>query len=454
MTAARTPGYQAILQRLQDDIATKTLLPGQLVPSHRAMAKACGVSTATVTRAYNEAIRLGLLVSIAGKGTRVAGPTRPHTLGPVSRPGLHNLAVNAPLAPRHLNGASVLHDAFARLAHGEAQALLTRVDQTREVPRHIEQAGTWLASLGACADKGSTFITPGAQSALLVALRTIASNGTAIACEPLIHGGLVAAADFVGAKLVAVACDSDGPLPDAIRTAVEVHGVRAIYASPTCSNPLAVHWSEARKRDISQLAKRLRLWIIEEDDCLPLDERASPLCSLAPERTIFVLGLSKIAGFALRTGFAWVPRALAIDYRHYLRASVWMASPLLAEVAVDWMACGTLKHWIDARRSEAAEHQSIAMQQLGRYGYRGYPFSMHGWLPLQLPWDSARFAHFARGRGVAVAPDADFRPWGGTSADMPQGVRLSLSSTQTTRQLHAALNGLAQLLDAGPRGDL
>ena len=453
MTAARTPGYQAILQRLQDDIAEKALLPGQLVPSHRAMAKACGVSTATVTRAYNEAIRQGLLTPLQGKGTCVAGQMHHGATTPASFADLHNLATNAPTVPRHLNSSVVLHDAFTRLAGGQVQALLARSDQTHELPHHVEQVTAWFSSLGIPSDQGAAFITPGAQAALLVALRTLASGGAAIACEPLINSGLRAAADFVGARLVPVACDDEGPLPDALITAIEKHGVRTVYASPTSSNPLALHWGVARRREIAELATQRRLWIVEDDDYLPLDPNAMPLCSLAPERTLVLLGLSKITGFMMRTGFAWVPHALAEDYRRHLRAAVWMTSPILAEVATHWLASGVLGQWIEARRSEAAEHQSLAMRALGRHGYRGPTYGTHGWLPLSLPWDAERFMHFAQRHGVAVTPGTEFRLPRRRSGDSVQGVRLSLCSTQSTQEFHVALGGLATLLDEGPQSD-
>lgn len=443
-----TTTYRDILDRLRADIAEGVFKPGQFVPSQRTAARAWGVSTATVTRAYNEAIRLGLLAPVAGKGTCVASDAHPRLPELVSEAGLNNLAVNAPAAPRHLNAAALLRDSFTRLADGRADLFLKRHQQTAEAPEHVEQAASWLRSMGVPA--GETFITPGAQAALLVALRTVASGG-AVACESLTNPGLVAAANFVGARLVPLRCDDAGPDPAALEAAVERHGLRAIHASPTCSNPLALHWSDQRRRDIAAIVERHRLWILEDDDQFPLDQGATPLCALAPERTILVLGLSKIAGFALRTGFARVPQALANDYRYFLRASVWMASPILADVAAQWLASGAMQHWIEARRTEAIEHQALARRWLGRHGYRAHELGLHGWLPLRRPWDAERFAHFARCHGVAVAPGSEFLPGHGTGRNAPSGVRLSLSSTSTTGELAGALRALGRLLADGPQ---
>jgi DNA-binding transcriptional MocR family regulator len=281
--------------------------------------------------------------------------------------------------------------------------------------------------------------------ALLVALRCTAMH-RAVACEPLVNPGMIAAAQFLGITLRPLACDGDGPLPDALAAAA-AQGAAALYASPTCSNPLARHWSPSRREALAAVARAHDLWLIEDDDLRPLAAASSmPLAGFAAERTISIVGSSKLAGFALRTAAVAVPGALGATFAAQLRAAVWMASPLLVDVLAQWQAGGQLGALAAARRAEAAAIQRLAQAALGRSGYRGHACALHGWLPLARPWDSERLAFHAAQRGIAITPARAFAPAGRVPAGL-DGVRLSWSAGADTA---AALAGLVHLLEHGP----
>ena len=64
--------YRAIADALERDIAAGALAPGARLPTHRELADALGVNVNTVTRAYGEAERRGLLSAVVGRGTFVS----------------------------------------------------------------------------------------------------------------------------------------------------------------------------------------------------------------------------------------------------------------------------------------------------------------------------------------------------------------------------------------------
>src|ERR1700681_4009735 len=66
------PLYLQIVDALASDIHRGRLSPGQVLPPHRALAKALGIDLTTVTRAYAEARRRGLTEARVGQGTFVA----------------------------------------------------------------------------------------------------------------------------------------------------------------------------------------------------------------------------------------------------------------------------------------------------------------------------------------------------------------------------------------------
>jgi DNA-binding transcriptional MocR family regulator len=66
------PAYLRIVDALAADIASGRLHRGQQVPTHRALAATLKLDLTTVTRAYGEARRRGLLDARVGRGTFVS----------------------------------------------------------------------------------------------------------------------------------------------------------------------------------------------------------------------------------------------------------------------------------------------------------------------------------------------------------------------------------------------
>ena len=65
------PKYLAIAEALRADIRSGRLAAGARLPPQRLLAQALGVDLTTVTRAFNEARRLGLIDATTGRGSFV-----------------------------------------------------------------------------------------------------------------------------------------------------------------------------------------------------------------------------------------------------------------------------------------------------------------------------------------------------------------------------------------------
>ena len=63
------PRYLAIAEAMRADLLRGVLKPGDRLPTHRELAFRLGVTTGTVTRAYAEAEKFGILVGEVGRGT-------------------------------------------------------------------------------------------------------------------------------------------------------------------------------------------------------------------------------------------------------------------------------------------------------------------------------------------------------------------------------------------------
>ena len=71
------PRYIAIAEALAEDAGGGRLRPGTRLPTHRDLADRLGVTVGTITRAYAEATRRGLVTGEVGRGTFVRAPARP-----------------------------------------------------------------------------------------------------------------------------------------------------------------------------------------------------------------------------------------------------------------------------------------------------------------------------------------------------------------------------------------
>ena len=75
LSEGSVPVYRRIVEALSKDIASGRLKRGEQLPTHRALAQALSVDLTTVTRAYGEARRRGLLDARVGQGTFVSETT-------------------------------------------------------------------------------------------------------------------------------------------------------------------------------------------------------------------------------------------------------------------------------------------------------------------------------------------------------------------------------------------
>lgn len=68
--------YEQIVNQIKEAAITHQIVPGEMMPSIRSLAKDLGVSVITTKRAYEELEQEGLLRSVAGKGFYVCDMNR------------------------------------------------------------------------------------------------------------------------------------------------------------------------------------------------------------------------------------------------------------------------------------------------------------------------------------------------------------------------------------------
>jgi molybdate-binding protein/DNA-binding transcriptional regulator YhcF (GntR family) len=91
---ANLPIYQQIADQVREQIANKTLRPGEHLPTIRKLAEALNLSPGTITRAYAELERGGIVVTRHGGGTIVSVPADDPRLAVVRQSRLSDMVNN------------------------------------------------------------------------------------------------------------------------------------------------------------------------------------------------------------------------------------------------------------------------------------------------------------------------------------------------------------------------
>jgi DNA-binding transcriptional MocR family regulator len=443
--------YLVIAHQLARDIETGKLAPGSRLPTHRALARSLQVNVGTITRAYAEAARRGLIDGEVGRGSYVRHPAaRAFTTGTTAAipEGVVDLAFNLPAGgPTAAERSQALLDIAKR---ADLESLFTGY-HLQGLPEHCGSGAKWIAARGVQASGERVLVTGGAQHALAVALATCAQPGDVVLAEALTYTGLKPLTRMLGQRLHPVALDEDGLVPEALEAACHGNAVKALYCQPTSHNPTAVTLDLERRRALVDIARRYELAIIEDDTYGFVGERTiAPIAALAPERTYYVTSLSKSVSSGLRVGYLMPPA----EQRGVLERSIaavtaigWTAAPLVAQLAAQWIDDGTAARVAEEKRVEARARQTLARSILAGAMAPADPSSCHAWVHLPEPWRATDFVGRAHQAGVAVTAAESFVIG---RAVAPHAIRVCLSTPRTRIELEVGLRTLTRLLRTAP----
>jgi DNA-binding transcriptional MocR family regulator len=434
------PLYLAIADAIARDVAAGWLKPGQRLPPQRPLADALDIDFTTVTRAYAEAARRGLVEGRVGQGTYVR--LRQKASSPEAARAI-DVSMNLP--PRFQDAVleTRLNDGIMDVARQGLDLFLAYQDPAGSESDRIAGAH-WLSPRLPDVTAERIAICPGTQGALTASLALLAKHGDTVCVEALAYPGFLALAAHLGVALAPVAMDGEGILPDSFEAACKAHRPRALYLTPTFHNPTTATLPLARRRRLTEIARRHGVTIIEDDayGALPRNP-VPPLAALAPDCVHYIGGLSKCLSPALRIAYLVLPdartRARAADA---VRAFAGMASPFAAAIVTRWMEEGTAAAILAAIRAETAARQAIAAKLLPQA--MSDPECFHAWLKLPKSWRAGALAR-TRMDGIGLVTADVF-----AVGDAPEAVRIGLGAPRTRQDLIRGLENLADLLQRPP----
>ncbi|QUJ67215.1 PLP-dependent aminotransferase family protein [Photobacterium sp. GJ3] len=445
------PIYRRLAEAITQLIEAGELASGTKLPTHRALADALAVTVGTITRAYAEAERRGVVEARVGAGTYVCSHQRPSWVFsyPDQTPDEYNFGYNIPPS---LDRSHELAEAMQSLSQRPEQLNhLMLYQDPQGLAGHRSVVCRWLQAYGVSLDPDRLYFTSGAQHAIQLVLSAFCRSGDTLLTEQVSYPGFLGLARQMQLSVKGVEIDEEGLIPDSLEIACRQYQPRMLYCTPTLQNPTAAVMSETRRKAIIDVCRRHQVLIIEDDVNGLLPEKApAPLVNHDSEQVIHFGSLSKCLAPGLRLGYIQLPTRLQAHFNTALHHHCLMISPLLSALACELIDTGTADRMLQKIRADMQLRNQRVTQYLSAYQYHNHPQGFHTWLTLPDHWRLSDFVAAAEARAVIVKSAELFTPPGGT---ISQAVRLAVSAPQSHDTLEQGLSLLAELLAQDPFPD-
>lgn len=435
--------YLAIASVLANDITNGRLKLDDPLPTQRDLADQLGVAIGTITKAYAEAEKRGLIYANGRKGTFVGS-------GVIEGSGLDSLIKPAP----EMIDFSMVHPIYMcdpdlaktlkELANRADVSNLLRYPHPEGNERHRQAGAEWIKRLGKDVDHESVIMTTGGQNGIFLILAAITKPGDNILAEELVYPGIKSVAETLNLSLSGIKMDAEGILPDALEAACVKTNARILFCTPDIQNPTTGILSEERRRAIITIARKYDLYIIEDAIHRPLlPNPPTLLAELAPERTFLLASTSKTVAGGLRVGFIAGPEIIRPKILAKTQAVNFMSSSLPFEVFATWIEDGTVDRTIKKKRKEAQLRQIILKKELAEFEIKTTDYAYFSWLKLPKTIDRTQFSIKAYEQGVNVATSEVFAIGGHLAL---QAVRICTAAPHNREAVEAGLKIIHDIL--------
>lgn len=444
--------YRTISRLIAEQIRKGHYQPGDRLPTHRRLAEKTGVAIATVSRAYEELSRIGLVSGEVGRGTFVRRTPGPKPIDAIRTPQVStkiDLSINQPaIAEMHDNA---FKDALERLSDPSAGALrreLARYQPSAGRFDHRQAGAKWLAAYGLKVDPEQIVLSSGIQQGLMISVAAAFRPGDVVIVENLTNPSFRSLASLFRLTLVGVPMDEDGIIPESLDRLAQEKGAKGLYTMPSFQNPTGAVMPVERRARIVEIAARRNLMVIENAAYDPYLTDALPSlyeCLTARAMPAFhISALTKVVMPGVRIAFVVPPAGMLSQVAGAVFATTTVVPPLAAEIASQWIIDGTAQRLVHWQRKEARARHRIVRDSLGDLIPPNAKPCNHLWLKVPEPWRADEILSLCRAQGVILSTPEAFVVG---RSQAPQAIRLSLGAARDRKSLGSAVDVLAKILN-------
>ena len=279
--------------------------------------------------------------------------------------GMPNLAA-LPLDTLSTQVAEIIaEDGLVALQYGSAQG----------IPPLREQICEIMALEGVKAHADDVVVTVGSQMGLDMVTRLFCDPGDVVIAEGPSYVGALGSFAAYQAKVVHVAMDDQGLVPEGLREALrqaEKTGqrVKFLYTIPNFHNPAGVTLAVERRAEILEICRTHGVLVVEDNPygLLGFDGQTYPaLRSLDPDNVVYLGSFSKTFASGLRVG--WVLAPHAVREKLVLAAeSATLCPPTFNQMIVSrYLATHDWKGQIKKFRENYRERRDAILSALDQY---------------------------------------------------------------------------------------
>ncbi len=434
---------QAIAEALETDIARGILKPNDLLPPQRELADRLGVNLSTITRAFRLCQLKGLIYGVVGSGTFISPDARvPLTLIEQDSAEIIDLGQVLPLYSLDQSTANQCRDFLQTMDF----ARLLRYTEPQGERYHRAVGAEWLQRFKLNPEPEEIIITAGSQNALANCLLSLFKYGDRIAVDTLTYPGFKSLAALYGIRLVPIEMTAQGMNIETLEKVCKTEPIKGIYLMPEVHNPTTRSMSQSQREHISKIIKRYDLILLEDDAYAYTGDRDNlPITTYLPQHGIYLGGTSKLLGPGFRISFVQTPERFRESLKKGLLHTIWMASPITAELVCRLITSGRAEEVIAEKRKEAQKRNQLALKILGEYNPTHRTYGFFQWLYLPENWHGQgwSFEILAREAGIQVFCGEKFVVGSGIT---PPAIRISLSGPADDQTLKQGLLRLKHLL--------
>lgn len=444
--------YLALVEAIERDIKNGILKPGDKLPTQRELARIVGVNVTTVTRAYNEAGKRGLLSASVGNGTYIS-----NDLGMQS--SLLDTSTDTSLAGYY---QSIDIGLVKPLEHldPDIRPIISKVMEQNDFMEymsytppqgflaHREIAATWISRFHIHTNAEHILITSGINHALTCTLSALFQPGDKLAVDRYTYPGIKAIVKRFAIQLEAVDMDEEGMTPASLEQVCRRTLIKGIYTMPFIQNPTGARRSEKRTQQLLSIIKKHELLSIEDDMygyLLPATQ--VPIAAYYPERSIFLSGISKVCYPGLRTSFVVAPNTYNNRICQAIIDTISMSSAMNVAIICNCITNNLMDRIIEKKRAELALRASILYELLDNDRITYCEGNMFAWISLPNYWTPKALTVECSKLGVTIMPADKFVV--GSQAPLSH-IRISLSAADTSLTFRKGLKVLADLIKQEP----
>lgn len=279
--------YKKVEQELAKHIEAGDLVPGDKLPSLRQMSRILQASISTVSHAYEELEKRGLIESRPRSGYYVRSEFRsiptpeiniprriePHTvtknklirtaLETVGNKDLLPLGVVCPsndlLPTRQL--AKIMNSVIREnpLETAGYEIISGNLDLRRQIAFRSVDCGSDLTA-------DELLITTGAMEALYISLRTLTRPGDLVLIQSPSYYCFLQLVENLGLRAIEIpSCPKRGINPDRVNEVTRTFDIKACILAPNFNNPDGSLTSDSRKREIVEILAARKIPLVEDD---------------------------------------------------------------------------------------------------------------------------------------------------------------------------------------------